>query len=119
MRIQQDYNIQLIHQFYFTLVFGESDQVGFQWMIGDILCNSDMFEFAGLLGYEFRGVEDTSLGRRMHVDGYSYSKTKLEPLYDDPDYIPGNTKGLKLLYNILLRIFCENIVTTSDNEDEI
>jgi hypothetical protein len=29
MRIQQDYNIQLIHQFYFTLVFGESDQVDF------------------------------------------------------------------------------------------
>jgi hypothetical protein len=91
-------------------------------MTGDIICNSDMVEFASLLGYEFHGVEDTSLGKRMHVDGYYYSKSKLEPLYDDPsdpDHIPGRTKGLKLVYNILLHIFRENIVPTSGNEDEI
>ena len=122
MMIQQDYNIQLIHQFYSTLVFGQSDRVDFQWMTEDTLCHSDMVEFGGLLGYEFRGEEDTSLARRMHVDGYTYSKNKLEPLYvntNDPEHFAGRAKGLKLLYNILLRIFRENIVPTSGNEDEI
>jgi hypothetical protein len=76
-------------------------------------------KFAGVLGYEFRGIKDTSLGKRMHVDGYYYTKYKLEPLYDDHDFIPGRTKGLKLLYTILLYLFHENIVPNSSNEDEI
>jgi hypothetical protein len=45
MKIQQYYNIELIHKLYSTIVFGESERVDFQWMIGDICCNSDMIEF--------------------------------------------------------------------------
>jgi hypothetical protein len=56
------------------------------------------------LGYEYGGANDTSYGKRMHVEG---------------DFEPGKAKGLKLLYNILLRIFRENIVLSSGNEDDI
>jgi hypothetical protein len=119
MKIQPNYNIELIQQFYATLVFGTSDSVEFYWMTGDVRCKSDMVEFGALLGYEYKGTADTTLGKRMHVEGVTYSKPRLEPLYDDPKFIPGKAKGLKLLYNILLRLFRESIVPTSGNEDDI
>jgi hypothetical protein len=119
MTIQQDYSIQLIHQFFSTLLFGQRDTVDFYWMTGATPCQSDMVEFGALLGYEYRGNNDSSLGKRMHMEGVTYSKKKLAPLYDNGDFEPGKAKGLKLLYNILLRIFRENIVPSLGNEDEI
>jgi hypothetical protein len=69
-----------------------------------------MVEFGELLGYEYGGAEDASYGKRMHVEGMQYSKKKLAPLYASADFEPGNAKDLKLHYNIVLRIFWENIV---------
>jgi hypothetical protein len=104
MTIQQDYNVQVIQHFFSTLVFGQHDTIDFYRMTSDTPCQSTMVEFGALLGYEYGGANDTSYGKRMHVEG---------------DFEPGKAKGLKLLYNILLRIFRENIVLSSGNEDDI
>jgi hypothetical protein len=38
MTIQQDYNIQVIQQFFSTLVFGQHDTVDFYWMTRNTPC---------------------------------------------------------------------------------
>ena len=119
MTIQQDYNIQVIQQFFSTLVFCQQDTIDFYWMTGNTPCQSTMVEFGALLGYEYGGANDTSYAKRMHVEGVQYSKKKLAPLYASGEFEPGKAKGLKLLYNILLRIFRENIVPSSGNVDDI
>ena len=34
MQIKEDYNVELVHQFFATLVFGNKPELDFQWMSG-------------------------------------------------------------------------------------
>jgi hypothetical protein len=80
MKIQENYNITLVQQFFATLVFGDGEEIPMTWMTGEELCHSNFIDFSALLGYEFRGA-NTPCGARMHVDGEYYEKNKLAPLY--------------------------------------
>jgi hypothetical protein len=95
MKIQEHYNITLVHQFFATLVFGDGEEIPMTWMTGEELCHSKFINFAALLGYEFCGATSPS-GIRMHVDGEYYEKNKLAPLYtgDDKKIVIGGTLGL-------------------------
>jgi hypothetical protein len=110
MKIQEHYNITLVHQFFATLVFADGEEIPMTWMTGEDLCHSNFMDFAALLGYEFRGAT-TPCGIRMHVDGEYYEKKKLAPLYtgDDKKIVIGGTLGLSQRSNILLRIFQASI----------
>jgi hypothetical protein len=68
MKIQEHYNITLVHQFFATLVFGDGEEIPMTWMTEEELCHSNFIDFAALLGYEFCGATSPS-GIWMHVDG--------------------------------------------------
>jgi hypothetical protein len=88
-----------------------------QWMSGNQRCEASFAEFAALLGYEYLG-DHSPVGTRMHVHGTTYDKNILAPLYG-PGGKVGEAKGLSLLYNILLRMFRENIAPAAGNLDAI
>ena len=116
MTIKCNYNIELVQQFYATLVFGQGPNIPMTWMTRDRQCHSDFVHFAELMGYPFRGAGFPQ-GERMHR--HIVDKKTMAPLYDISTFTPGNQTGLGLLYNILLRIFRSNIAPQAGNEDEI
>ena len=99
MITRQDYDIPMIHQFYATVVFDEDDLRSFQWMTGPTQYSSNFREFGSILGYGFDGAE-VAVGRRMHQVGVDPNKRRLAPLYGS-DGVPGQSKNLKKIYNIL------------------
>jgi hypothetical protein len=120
MKIQEYYNITLVHEFFATLVFADGKEIPVTWMTREDLCHSNFIDFTALLGYEFRGATTPS-GIRMHVDGEYYKKKKLAPLYtgDDKKIVIGGTLGLSQWYNILLRMFRASIAPQAGNFDAI
>ena len=117
MKIQQNYNVFVVHQFFATLVFGAGDEHPMTWMTGHMTCKSNFKEFVDLLGYPFLGANE-ACGLRMHSHVRDYDKKKLAPLYEDKDCI-GTSSGLHTIYNLLLRLFRETIAPRDDNIDEI
>jgi hypothetical protein len=125
MKINQDYNIALVHQFFATVVFGEGEDIPMTWMLGNDICRSSFHEFAGHLGYAFAGANIVS-GLRMHIEGVAYDKKTLKPLYGKlapsakrKEIVLGDAYGFKTRYNILLRLFRENIALSAGNLDAI
>ena len=118
MQIKEDYNVDLVQQFFATLVFGNKPEIDFQWMSGGRKHKSNFVKFAQLLEYPFEDA-NTPSGERVHTIGQEYSKSRLAPLYGISDFVPGKTNGLRQLYNILMRLFRENIAPSSGNADDI
>jgi hypothetical protein len=73
MKINQEYNIALIHQFFTTVVFGEGEYIPMTWMLGNDIFRSSFCEFVSHLGYAFAGAT-TASGLRMHIEGVAYDK---------------------------------------------
>ena len=44
MRISEKYNIEFVHQFFATVVFGSTPDIPMTWMSGDDLCRSNFVE---------------------------------------------------------------------------
>jgi hypothetical protein len=125
MKINQDYNIALVHQFFATVVFGEGEDIPMTWMLGNDVCRSSFREFASHLGYAFAGA-NTASGLRMHIEGMAYDKKTLKPLYGKlapsakrKEIVLGDAYGFKTRYNILLCLFHENIAPSARNLDAI
>jgi hypothetical protein len=116
MELRQDYNIQLIHQFFATVYFGESDDGDIYWMTGNKHYKSTFRKFAAVLGYPFHDRTSGEDGYKMHAHGIEPDKNKLAPLY-----MPTGTpaKDLLPLYDILLRTFRCNISPSGGNNDAI
>ena len=55
MTIKCNYNIELVQQFFATLVLGQEPNIPMTWMTKSRRCHSDFVHFAQLLGYPFRG----------------------------------------------------------------
>jgi hypothetical protein len=72
-------------------------------MCGDTMRQSNFYEFAKLLNYDFQGYS-VPVGHRVHQHGVQLDKNRLAPLYSSEGKI-GTIKGLLPLYNILLRMF--------------
>jgi hypothetical protein len=53
MDIQCHYNEKVIQQFYATLAFQADEPLTFKWMCGDTMRQSNFYEFAKLLNYDF------------------------------------------------------------------
>jgi hypothetical protein len=107
------------------LVFGEGDDIPMTRMLGNDVCRSSFHEFAGHLGYDFAGA-NTASRLRMHIEGVAYDKKTLKPLYGKlapsakrKEIVLGDAYGFKTRYNILLRIFRENIAPSAGNLDAI
>jgi hypothetical protein len=106
MTRQQDYNIQVIQHFFSTLVFGQQDTVDFYWMPETLLANLPWWSLGPCWDMSTVVQMIPPMGKGcMHVEGVQYSKKKLAPLYASEEFEAGKAKGLKLFYNILLRIF--------------
>jgi hypothetical protein len=125
MKINQDYNIALVHQFFATVVFGEGEDIPMTWMLGNDVFRSSFREFAGHLGYAFADA-NTASGLRMHIEGVAYHKKTLKPLYGKlapsakrKEIVLGDDYGFKTRYNILLCLFRENIAPSAGNLDAI
>lgn len=114
--IKQDYSVNCIQQFYATVVFGSEVNIPMTWQSGEYTLQSDFCEFAKLLGYPFRGL-DEPCGVRLHENTNEYNKAKLAPIF-----ITETTKGMNNLYplyNILIRMFRSNISPSAGNEDAV
>ena len=114
---QQNYSIKLVQQFFATVQFGNDDDVMLTWMTGPIKCVSSMTRFGEMLGYEFRRGEEPK-GRIMHVEGSTYEKRSLAPLYSNKASV-GTNNDLLPTFNILLRMFRYNIAPQAENVDAI
>jgi hypothetical protein len=86
-------------------------------MTGNSMRQSNFYEFAKLLNYDFQGFS-VPVGHRVHQHGSHPDKNRLAPLYTSKGKI-GTIKGLLPLYNILLRMFGENISPSGGNRDAI
>jgi hypothetical protein len=117
MDIQCHYNEKIIQQFYATLSFQADESLTFRWMCGDTMRQSNFYEFAQLLNYDFQGYS-VPVGHHVHLHGVQLDKNRLAPLYSFEGKI-GTIKGLLPLYNILLRMFRENISPSGGNRDAI
>jgi hypothetical protein len=60
MKINQDYNVALVHQFFATVVFGEGEDIPMTWILGNDVCRSSFREFANHLRYSFVGANTAS-----------------------------------------------------------
>jgi hypothetical protein len=117
MDIQCHYNEKIIQQFYATLSFQKDEPITFKWMTRDIMRQSNFYEFAKLLNYDFQGFS-VPVGHHVHQHGAHPDKNRLAPLYTSKGKI-GTIKGLLPLYNILLCMFRENISPSGGNWDAI
>jgi hypothetical protein len=117
MDIQCHYNEKIIQQFYATLAFEKNEALTFKWMTGDTMRQSNFYEFAKLLNYDFQGFS-VPVGHRVHHHGAHLDKNRLAPLYSSKGKI-GTIKGLLPLYSILLCMFRENISPSGGNRDAI
>jgi len=113
----EDYDIQLIHQFFATVVFDHDEDITMTWMTGSHKCISNFVEFARCLGYEFKGAT-TSVGKRMHVEGTTYNKRRLRPLYSDASSV-GTNQDLLPTFNIFLRMVRLSLAPQAGNVDAI
>src|SRR3954464_8043754 len=86
------------------------------WMIGTTRCMATFHDFANVIFETFHGVS-TPVGQRMHSAALGENKLKLAPLYDGG--VVGGSKGLKTLYNLMLRIFHHTIAPSAGNDDAI
>ena len=81
---------------------GDEEDTSLTWMTGPIQCRSSFSEFAAELGYPYNGASK-SAGHRMHQNGVDYDKKLLAPLVAKDGAI-ATTKGLKQVYNIVIRM---------------
>ena len=116
MTRQCDYNIHLVQQFYSTVEFDGTMNIGMTWMSGSHRLESNFREFAEVLGYPFLG-SSLSTGERMH-EGPEADKNKLVNLYGKKGVV-GTNIGLYALYDILLRMFRLSISPSAGNNDAI
>jgi hypothetical protein len=97
------------------LSFTGDDEGTFKWMTGTHYYETTFTRFAALLGYPFDGPNH--VGHRIH----SPTPADKEPLSDS--YGPKGTVGeiarLLPLYDLLVRIFWENIAPSGGNNDAI
>jgi hypothetical protein len=98
------------------VVFGEGEDIPLTSMLGIEICCSSFRDFAPLLRYPFVGPNTLS-GLRMHVEGVTYNKKTLKPLYGKlardakrKKIVLGDAYDLKTRYNILLRCFSFRLV---------
>lgn len=116
MTTQENYNPDLIQQFYATVTFGTTAEMPFEWMSGTVRCRSSLVEFAQALEIPFSPTSEN--GKKMHVHGAAYDKTSLAPLYGEGGSL-GEYKNLKLVYNILMRMFRHAVTPKAGNKDQI
>jgi hypothetical protein len=116
LTLQYDYDPQLILQFYATLSFIGDDDRTFKWMTGTRYCESSFTRFAAMLGYPFGG-STIPVGHRIHSP-LPVDKNQLCDLYG-PKGIVGEVAGLLPLYDLLVRIFRENIAPSGGNNDAV
>ena len=114
---QQDYDIDMVQQFFATLVLGDEEDTKMTWMTGPLKVSAHYSEFGEALGYVFKYVNEP-VGHRMHVEGVAYDKKILAPLAARGGAL-ATTKGLKPIYNILIRMFRWSIAPQAGNTDAI
>jgi hypothetical protein len=111
MRLQHDYSVPLIQQFYSTLAFKKDEARTMMWITDTTPCEANFHMFAELLGYPFRA------GIRLHGPTPP-DKDSLGDLYFVHGKV-GTITGLLPLYDQLLRFFRNNIAPSGGNRDAI
>ena len=116
MGLKCDYNITILKQFYATLVICGDDARTLKWMTGNTFCTATFREFGEIIGYDFQDI-NTPSGIRLHGPERT-SKDRLASLYGTKGVI-GENQGLLPLYDLLVRIFRENIAPSGGNNDSL
>jgi hypothetical protein len=88
----------------------------FKWMTGTRYCESTFTRFAAVLGYPFDGPTNP-VGHRIHSP-LPVDKEQFSALYG-PKGTVGEVAGLLPLYDLLVRVFRENIAPSGGNNDAI
>jgi hypothetical protein len=111
MKVQCDFSIPLIKQFYATLAFKKDEERTMQWMSGSSPCEAFFHMFAEILGYQFEG------GQRLHGPQLT-DKYVLYDLYDENGAI-GTIIVLLPIYGQMLRFFRATIAPSGGNNDAL
>ncbi|KAK1629283.1 hypothetical protein QYE76_003598 [Lolium multiflorum] len=111
MKVQCDFSVPLIKQFYATLAFKKDDDRTMQWRSGSSPCEASFHKFAQLLGYPFEG------GHHLHGP----QRTDKDVLYDlyDKNGAVGTITGLLPIDGQLLRFFRATIAPSGRNNDAL
>ena len=118
MSVNCDFDVQLIHQFYATVHFGEDDARTLTFMCRDELFQVPWRTFCNAIGYDDTGLEGRG-GIRPHDHPESMPKEKLAPLYIRGRGIIGESKDLVKVYDIMHRVFRNVLLPKVGNQDEI
>ena len=85
-------------------------------MSGNVFCTATFREFGALLGYGFKGIR-TPCVIRLHGPERT-NKDRLASLYE-PKGVTRENQGLLPLYDLLVRIFRQNIDPSGGNNDSL
>ena len=119
MQVKCDYVEILIAQFYSTVYFGDDDARTLKWMTQDKVLESTWGQFTELLGYRFYPRNDTAAGWRIPWGARAMDPSVLEPLYIEGLGVPGLTKDLLPLYDIMNRIYLDTIAVKGGDYGKI
>lgn len=111
MKIQCDYSLELVKQFFASLAIQKDEDRTMEWMSGSTHYRATLRHFAGILGVPAEG------GRRLHGPQRA-DKNVLFDLYTSAGKV-GETKGLLTIYGQLLRFFRATICPSGGNNDAI
>ncbi|KAK1618092.1 hypothetical protein QYE76_023609 [Lolium multiflorum] len=111
MKIQCDYSLELVKQFYATLAFRKDDERTMEWISGSTHCVANLRRFASILGIPEEG------GLRLHGP-QKIDKNVLYNLYDSSGAV-GSTKELLPIYGQVLRFLRATIAPSGENNDAL
>ena len=118
MTVNCDFDVQLIHQFYATVHFGNDDARHLSFMCRDEFFHVPWRAFCNALGYDDTGLAGN--GKiHPHDRAHSMHKEKLAPLYIDGRGLIGESKDLEKVYDIMHRVFRNVLMPKVGNQDEI
>jgi hypothetical protein len=118
MELNCDFDVELVHQFYATVHFGDDDQRHLSFMCRDEFFCVPWASFCNALGYEDTGPQGQG-GLRPHDRAHPMDKIKLAPLYIPGHGIVGKSNDLLPVYDILHRVFRCVLLPKVGNQDDI
>ena len=114
MEVHQDYNEELVAQFYATVHLGTGANPQLHWMIKNEHVDCKWSEFCHLLGYP---RAQNNNGWTVHHLPRPSAKDVLEPI-TMPGGTPGQSEDLIPTYEIMFRIFRETLTPRVGNWDQ-
>ena len=122
MQFKQDYNVQLVTQFYSTLFLEKDESRHFRWMTEEVECRAPLSEFAAALGIKMVDPNDTNFFR-LHDDDLTKKPNELDGCYYPASkvrgVVHGHIGGLLPFFDTLHKLFRWTLFPKSGDSSNI